>query len=142
MQIVDNILRKLRSVNGLETVFHESGYGANLRIDRNPTPAAVLYMLQSYNVNLKGNSKKDSVELEVFIFDRCNLAAKGEEVQAKLDALTPFVNQFIALLANDKTLVLDGDTIEVVMAYGKFDTNVCGWSLQLKLSERQGSCIF
>ena len=142
MQIVDNILRKLRSVNGLETVFHESGYGANLRIDRNPTPAAVLYMLQSYNVNLKGNSKKDSVDLEVFIFDRCDLAAKGEVVQEKLDTLQPFVNQFIALLANDKTLVLDGDTIEVQMAYGRFDCNVVGWSLQLKLTERQGSCIF
>ncbi len=141
MQIVDNILHKLNSIDGLETVFYESGWGTNLRIDRKPTPAAVLYMLQTYNVSLNGNTKKDSVELEVFIFDRVDLAAKGEVIQEKLDDLQPFVNQFIALLANDKSLVLDGDTVEASMAYGQFDAHVCGWSLQLKLTERQGICI-
>lgn len=141
MQIVNNILHKLNSIEGLETVLYESGFGTNLRIDRKPTPAAVLYMLQTYSVSLNGNTKKDSVDLEVFIFDRCDLAAKGEVVQEKLDTLQPFVNQFIALLANDKSLLLDGNTVTASMAYGQFDAHVCGWSLQLKLTERQGICI-
>lgn len=141
MQIVDNILRKLRSVNGLETVFYESGFGTNLRIDRKPTPAAVLYLIQGFEIGLNGGIRKDNVDLEVFFFDRIDLSAKGEAVQTKMDELLPLVNGFVSLLVSDKTLVLDGDTIKVQAAYGKFDTNVCGWSLQLKLTEKQGHCI-
>ncbi len=141
MQIVDNILSKLNSIDGLETVFYESGFGTNLRIDRKPTPAAVLYLIQGFEIGLNGGIRKDNVDLEVFFFDRIDLSAKGEAVQAKMDELLPLVNGFVSLLASDKTLVLDGDTIKVQAAYGKFDTNVCGWSLQLKLTEKQGHCI-
>ena len=141
MQIVDNIILKLNSIDGLNTVFYESGYGTNLRIDRKPTPAAVLYLIQGFEIGLKGGTRKDNVELEVFIFDRVDLAAKGEKVQEKLDSLMPLVNEFITLLASDKNLVMDGDKVEVQMAYGQFGTNVAGWSLQLKLYERQGRCI-
>lgn len=141
MQIVDNILSKLNSIDGLETVFYESGFGTNLRIDRKPTPAAVLYLIQGFEIGLNGGIRKDNVDLEVFFFDRIDLSAKGEVVQAKLDALLPLVNEFVSLLASDKTLVLDGDTVSVQAAYGQFDTHVCGWSLQLKLTEKQGHCI-
>lgn len=141
MQIVDNILSKLNSIDGLETVFYESGWGTNLRIDRKPTPAAVLYLIQGFEIGLKGGIRKDNVDLEVFFFDRIDLSAKGEAVQAKMDELLPLVNGFVSLLVSDKTLVLDGDTIKVQAAYGQFDTHVCGWSLQLKLTEKQGHCI-
>ena len=141
MQIVDNILNKLNSIDGLQTVFYESGYGTNLRIDRKPTPAAVLYLIQGFEIGLNGGVRKDNVDLEVFFFDRIDLSAKGEVVQAKLDELLPVVNEFVSLLVSDRTLVLDGDTIKVQAAYGKFDTNVCGWSLQLKVYEKQGHCI-
>lgn len=141
MQIVDNILSKLNSIDGLETVFYESGFGTNLRIDRKPTPAAVLYLIQGFEIGLNGGIRKDNVDLEVFFFDRIDLAAKGEAVQSKMDELLPLVNGFVSLLVSDKTLVLDGDTIKVQAAYGQFDTHVCGWSLQLKLAEKQGHCI-
>ena len=141
MQIVDNILSKLNSIDGLETVFYESGFGTNLLIDRKPTPAAVLYLIQGFEIGLNGGIRKDNVDLEVFFFDRIDLSAKGEAVQTKMDELLPLVNGFVSLLVSDKTLVLDGDTIKVQAAYGQFDTHVCGWSLQLKLTEKQGHCI-
>ena len=141
MQIVDNILSKLNSIESLLTVFYESGFGTNLRIDRKPTPAAVLYLIQGFEIGLNGGIRKDNVDLEVFFFDRIDLSAKGEAVQAKMDELLPLVNGFVSLLVSDKTLVLDGDTIKVQAAYGQFDTHVCGWSLQLKLAEKQGHCI-
>lgn len=141
MQIVDNILSKLNSIDGLETVFYESGFGTNLRIDRKPTPAAVLYLIQGFEIGLNGGIRKDNVDLEVFFFDRIDLSAKGEAVQAKMDELLPLVNGFVSLIVSDRTLVLDGDTVKVQAAYGQFDTHVCGWSLQLKLAEKQGHCI-
>lgn len=141
MQIVNNILHKLNSINGLETVLYESGFGTNLRIDRKPTPAAVLYLIQGFEIGLNGGIRKDNVDLEVFFFDRIDLSAKGEVVQAKMDELLPLVNSFVSLLVSDKTLVLNGDTIKAQAAYGQFDTHVCGWSLQLKVYEKQGHCI-
>lgn len=141
MQLTNKILNILNSITGIKTVLYESGYGTNLRLDRRETPAAILYMLQEYTIDLAKGIKREIVDVEVFICDRCDLAAKGEVVQQKLDTLQPYVNQFVALLTSEKTLLLDGDSINVQMAYGKFDTNVCGYSLQFKVSERQGGCI-
>ena len=141
MQLTNKILNILNSITGIKTVLYESGYGTNLRLDRRETPAAILYMLQEYTIDLAKGIKREIVDVEVFICDRCDLAAKGEVVQQKLDTLLPYVNQFVALLTSEKTLLLDGDSINVQMAYGKFDTNVCGYSLQFKVTERQGGCI-
>ena len=141
MQLTNKILNILNSITGIKTVLYESGYGTNLRLDRRETPAAILYMLQEYTIDLAKGVKREIVDVEVFICDRCDLAAKGEVVQQKLDTLQPYVNQFVALLTSEKTLLLDGDSINVQMAFGKFDTNVCGYSLQFKASERQGGCI-
>lgn len=141
MQLTNKILNILNSITGIKTVLYESGYGTNLRLDRRETPAAILYMLQEYTIDLARGVKREIVDVEVFVCDRCDLAAKGEVVQQKLDTLLPYVNQFVALLTSEKTLLLDGDSISVQMAYGKFDTNVCGYSLQFKVSERQASCI-
>ena len=141
MQLTNKILNILNSITGIKTVLYESGAGTNLRLDRRETPAAILYMLQEYTIDLAKGIKREIVDVEVFVCDRCDLAAKGEVVQQKLDTLLPYVNQFVALLTSEKTLLLDGDNISVQMAYGKFDTNVCGYSLQFKVSERQGTCI-
>ena len=141
MQLTNKILNILNSITGIKTVLYESGYGTNLRLDRRETPAAILYMLQEYTIDLAKGVKREIVDVEVFVCDRCDLAAKGEVVQQKLDTLLPYVNQFVALLTSEKTLLLDGDSISVQMAYGKFDTNVCGYSLQFKVSERQATCF-
>ena len=141
MQLTNKILNILNSITGIKTVLYESGYGTNLRLDRRETPAAILYMLQEYTIDLAKGIKREIVDVEVFICDRCDLSAKGEVVQQKLDTLLPYVNQFVALLTSEKTLLLDGDSINVQMAYGKFDCQTCGYSLQFKISERQGGCI-
>lgn len=141
MQLTNKILNILNSITGIKTVLYESGAGTNLRLDRRETPAAILYMLQEYTIDLAKGVKREIVDVEVFVCDRCDLAAKGEVVQQKLDTLLPYVNQFVALLTSEKTLLLDGDSINVQMAFGKFDANVCGYSLQFKASERQGTCI-
>lgn len=141
MLIVDKILNLLRSVDGIETVLYESGFGTNVRLDRKPTPSAILYLLQQYTVDLVKGVKREILDVEVFVCDRADLAAKGEVVQQKLDTIKPLVDQFIALLVGERTLLLDGDSIDVTMAYGKFDANVVGYSLQFKVSERQATCF-
>ena len=141
MQITDKVLNILQSISGIKTVIHDNAFSTNVRLDRRLTPAAILFMLQEFTVNIKSGLRRDSVELEVLICDRVDLAAKGEVVDNTLNNLLPIVNDFIALVLDEKSWVVEGDTINIKVAYGKFDTNVCGYSIELKLTEKQGHCL-
>ncbi len=141
MQIIDKILNILHSISGIETVMHDTSFSANVRLDRQNTPAAILYMLNEFSVDITKGIRRESADIEIFFCDRVDLAAKGEVVQQKLDTLLPYVNQFIASVLNEKTLMVENETVNVKCAIGRFDCNVCGWSLEMKIAERQGGCI-
>lgn len=128
-------------MDGIETVLYESGFGSNIRLDRRPTPAAIVYLLRSFDIDLSNGLRKDRVDIEVFFCTRCDFAAKGEVVKADMESLEPLVDEFVSRVLSDKELELDGDKISVTTAYGSFDCNVCGWSLQMKVGEKQGRCI-
>ena len=141
MQITDKILNILRSINGIKTVIHDTSFSTNVRLDRRETIAAIVFMLQEFNVSVKNGIKKESEEIEIFLCDRCDLAAKGEVVEGVLDGIKPVLNEFLTLVLNERSWVVDGDEINVKMSYGRFDCNVVGYSVELKLTERQGGCI-
>lgn len=141
MQIIDKILNILHSISGIETVMHDTSFSANVRLDRQSTPASILYMLNEFSVDTTKGIRRESVDLEIFFCDRVDLAAKGEVVQQKLDTLLPYVNQFISLVLNEKTLIVENETVNVKCAIGRFDCNVCGWSLEMKVAERQATCF-
>ena len=141
MQIIDKILNILHSISGIETVMHDTSFSANVRLDRQNTPASILYMLNEFSVDTIKGIRRESAEIEIFFCDRVDLAAKGEVVQQKLDTLLPYVNQFIASVLNEKTLIVENETVNVKCAIGRFDCNVCGWSLEMKIAERQASCF-
>ena len=141
MQITDKILNILHSINGIKTVIHDTPFSTNVRLDRRETIAAILFMLQEFSIDVKSGTRKDSVSLEVFICDRCDLSAKGEIIEGVLDGIRPVVNEFLMLVLNEKSWVVGGDAINVKMSYGKFDCNVVGYSIELNLTERQGHCI-
>ena len=125
----------------IRTVIYSDDYDTNVRIDRKPTPAALLYTLEGFEIGTKDGIRKDSVEVEVFFFDRCTFAAKGETTKTVMERVEPVVGEFVARVMSERSWVVDGDKIEVTAAVGKFDANVAGWSVQLKLTERQGRCL-
>lgn len=141
MLLINKILNILRSINGIKTVIHDSSYSTNVRLDRKETIAAIVFMLQEFNVSVKNGVKRESEEIEIFLCDRCDLAAKGEVVEGVLDGIKPVLNEFLTLVLNERSWVVDGDEINVKMSYGRFDCNVVGYSVELKLTERQGTCI-
>lgn len=124
----------------LRTVLYESGFGANLRLDRKPTPAAILYMAEGFKVDVKSGRRKDSVDVEVFFCERCDLSAKGEAVKAVMDGVEPVVDEFVARVMAEKSWEV-ADDISVTTAYGRFDASVVGFSVQLTLTDRRGQCM-
>ena len=141
MQITYKILNILRSINGIKTVIHDTSFSTNVRLDRRETIAAIVFMLQEFNVSVKNGVKRESEEIEIFLCDRCDLAAKGEVVEGGLDGIKPVLNEFLTLVLNERSWVVDGDEINVKMSYGRFDCNVVGYSVELKLTERQATCF-
>lgn len=141
MQIIDKILNILHSISGIETVIYDTPFSTNVRLDRRETIAAILFMVQEFSIDITKGIRRESADIEIFFCDRVDLAAKGEIVQQKLDTLLPYVNQFIASVLNEKTLIVESETVNVKCAIGRFDCNVCGWSLEMKVAEKQGHCI-
>ena len=144
MTTTDKILDILNSMTTgsyalLNTVLYESGFGANVRLDRLPDPAAILYMLQSWTLDTSTKLKHPEVDCEIFFCKRCELASKGEKIKEVIDTVEPIVDEFISLLLSDKSIIVN--EIKAQTAYGRFDCNVCGYSLQFTVKDKQGVCL-
>ena len=139
MQTIDTILQLLRDDSRIGTVLYESPYSANLRIDRLPSPYAILYLVQSMDVDVRGSRYFKTLDIELFICKPTDLSAKGEDVQAACDDLMPIVETFISNLYDSR--LFDFDSVKIRQAVGKFDKNVSGLSLELTLKERQPTCF-
>lgn len=139
MQTIDTILQLLRDDSRTGTVLYESPYSANLRIDRLPSPYAILYLVQSMDVDVRGSRYFKTLDIELFICKPTDLSAKGEDVQAACDDLMPIAETFISNLYDSR--LFDFDSVKIRQATGKFDKNVSGLSLELTLKERQPTCF-
>lgn len=141
MKIVTKVRDILNSMNSVKTVLYDSGFSANVRVDRNtPLPAALMYLLNSYEIDISKGLKKESASVQVFFFKDCPLDAKGEDKDTILSALEPVVDEFITLLTNSE-LKIDTDSVRIKSTYGSFDKFVIGYSVELELSVKQGTCI-
>lgn len=139
MQTIDTILQLLRDDSRIGTVLYESPYSANLRIDRLPSPYAILYLVQSMDVDVRGSRYFKTLDIELFICKPTDLSAKGEDVQAACDDLMPIVETFISNLYDSR--LFDFDSVKIRQAFGRFDKNVSGIALEITLKERQPTCF-
>lgn len=139
MQTIDTILQLLRDDSRIGTVLYESPYSANLRIDRLPSPYAILYLVQSMDVDVRGSRYFKTLDIELFICKPTDLSAKGEDVQAACDDLMPIVETFISNLYDSR--LFDFDSVKIRQAVGKYDKNVSGLALEMTLKERQPTCF-
>lgn len=141
MILIDKILNHLNNVSGISTVMYDSGFSANVRIDRTEMPGALFYLLNSYDIELSGDSKKESADVQVFFFNTCPFDCKGEQKDEILSTIEPLALQFIQLVRSDKTINITTDKIRLESTYGKFDKFVIGYTVSLSIEERQSSCI-
>lgn len=144
MQITDKILEILNGMASgsspmLKTVMYESAFGSNVRLDRKETPAAILYLIEGFKVDVDRAFKHKIVDAEVFFCSRVDLNAKGEVIKGVMDSIEPLVDEFISQLLDEKSWNVSN--IKAQSAYGKFDCNVAGFSLSFTVEDRQGTCV-
>ena len=142
MEIVNKVKNILNSMTGLKTVLYQSGFSANVTLDRKETPAAVLYLLTDFDIDIQHGTSKESAELEIFFCDRTRFDITGDQKDAIINNCTDLAKEFISKLLAEKTLYINQDSIHCKCSYGKFDTFVAGVSIELRIEEKQGSCLY
>lgn len=145
MEITEKILEILGTLTlgsepMLQTVLYESGFGANVRMDRKPDPAAICYILKGFEIDPSSGMRHDKVDVEILFARRCDLNAKGEKIKETLDTIESVVDEFVSLVLDEHSWIVDGK-FKVQTAYAVFDCNMVGYSLQFSLVERQGRCL-
>lgn len=141
MTLVNKIKSILESISGVKTVIYDSGFSANQRIDRKPTPAALLYLLTDWSIDVSKGTAKEAAEAEVFFFDASKLDATGEQKDITVNEMETLALEFIAKVMSEKSISVKDDTIRMRSTYGKFDKFCVGVSVHIKLEEKQGTCI-
>lgn len=142
--ILNSMLPPETPIEGTEyvkTVFYSSSWDANLRIDRNPSPIALLFLLSDWSINIASGTKKESAQLQVFFADRAKFDSTGEQKDVIVKRMETLATEFISRVLADKSIRIVDDDVKMRSSYGQFDAFVVGVSVTLRLEERQGSCI-
>lgn len=139
MNTIDTILQLLRDDSRIGTVLYESPYSANLKIDRLKSPYAIMYLVQSADIDIQGFRYFKTLDLEIFFCKPSDLSADGMKTQAVCDEMEPIVEDFITNLVN--TRLFEFENVKLRTAVGKFDKHVTGLALELTIKEKQPYCF-
>lgn len=142
MVLVQKVLDILNSIEDIETVIYDSGFSANVRVDRKPAPYAIFYLLSDWNIDLsKGTAVKEIANIQIFFADTANFDAKGEDKDVIVNRMEGLARDFIRRLLEDRSIKILDDTIKVQSTYGKFDKFLVGTTLNIKIEERKAQCL-
>lgn len=139
MTTIDTILQLLSEDSEIKTVLYESPYSANLKIDRRPSPYAIVYLVQSMDVDVRGNRFFRSLSVEVFFCEPTDLSADGYRVQSVCDNMVLRAEDFLHRLKD--TRLFEFENVTFRQAVGRFDKNVSGIVCELELKEKQPVCF-
>ena len=140
--LINKVLDILDNIESIQTVLFDNGHSSNVRIDRKPTPAALLYTLPDWNLDISHGTTKESADIQVFFFDRTGLDVKAEDKLDIFENMGEIAREFIYRLLNDNTVRVLDDTVKITATYGEFDSFVCGCTVNLTIEEKQGECLY
>lgn len=141
MTLVNKIRAILGSIDDINTVMYDSGWSANVRIDRNHAPYALLYLLSDWTLDISKGVAKEGADIQVFFFDKANIDAKGEEKDLIVTQMELIAREFIRRVLADNTILVAEDTIKLRSSWGQFDKFCVGVSVTMKIEDKQGGCI-
>lgn len=144
--IKDIILDTLGEMSEIQTVIYENAFSANVILDRRPTPAAIVYTITDYTLDISKGLLRESAEASIFFCDimpKVNSFSADTEpiIENMLELAKTFLRALIEKL-KENGLELDNATVDLKSTWGKFDKTVCGVSVSgLRIKNRQGKCL-
>lgn len=140
--LINKVLDILNEMTGIQTVIYDNGHSANVRIDRNPTPAALLYTLPDWTLDISHGTAKERADIQVFFFERVLFDSKAEDKLSVFENTNLLAREFVSILLSDSTVKVLDDEIKVTACYGEFDAMVAGCTINLTLEMKQGECLY
>lgn len=140
--LTNKVLAILNDIAGIQTVMFDNSHSTNVHIDRKPTPAALLYTLPDWNLDISHGTAKESADIQVFFFDRTGFDVKAEDKLDIFENMGETAREFIYRLLNDNTVRVLDNTVKITATYGEFDSFVCGCTVNLTIEEKQGECLY
>lgn len=140
--LLNKVLDILDNIESIQTVLFDNGNSADVRIDRKPTPAALLYTLPAWNLDISGGVSRENADIQVFFFERAKFDSKSEEKLDIFENTGDMAREFIYKLLNDSSIRVIDDSVKINAVYGEFDAFVCGCTVNITIEEKQPSCIW
>ena len=107
MVLVQKVLDILNSIEDIQTVIYDSGFSANVRIDRKPMPMALFYLLNDWSIDLsKSTAIKEAANIQIFFADTANFDAKGEDKDLIVMRMELIAREFIRRILEDRSIVV------------------------------------
>lgn len=125
----------------IQTIMYDSSWSANVRVDRKPSPIALVYLLSDWTLNTNSLAYKESANIQIFFADRANFDSKGEDKDVIIQRMEALAKEFLSLVISDRDIKLLDDSVKVQSSFGRFDSFMVGVTLNLKIEERQAQCL-
>lgn len=139
--LIKKVLDILNNIESIQTVMYDNGSSSNVRIDRNSTPAALLYTLPDWKLDISHGNAIESAEIQVFFFERVNFDSKAEDKLTVFENMNSLAREFIRELLADSEIKVLNDEVKITSVFGQFDSFVAGCNVNLTLEEKQPSCL-
>lgn len=114
---------------------------ANVHLSNLKTPTAVIYAITDRSIDLSTGVVREKANIHVFFVTRNPaISADGMKSEQFVDDMAELGTQFLSRLMSDNTISIS-DSIQMQSVFNMGDTNAAGVSLQLDVTEIQGTCM-
>lgn len=139
--LISKVLDILNNMDGIQTVMFDNGNSANVRIDRKPTPAALLYTLPDWTLDISRGTAKEKADIQVFFFERADFDSKAEDKLEIFENTNSLARDFIRELLSDGEIRVLDDEVKINSVFGQFDAFVAGCTVNITIEEKQPACL-
>lgn len=116
---------------------------SNLVLDKKMEDiTAVLFQITDFTITTNRLTVKEEADINItFLQKETKLDAQATEQDTMVDNTKDVAIDFIKRVMDDSTLKILDDTIQFRSVYLRSDSNRTGVNVQLRITEKQGSCL-
>lgn len=115
---------------------------ANVTLDRGkPSPVAVVFVVTDIDLDVNGLMRERAEVNVSMLVSQKPIDKNHEDVDDTImETSKELCVDFVSRILQDKTLMIDDDTVHLKAVFDRSDSNRSGYNLTMTLVERQGEC--
>lgn len=131
-----NILEKM----GLPVVYQRQGM-ANVVLDTENYPTAVLYAISDWTLDLKRGYNCEEANILLFLLDRSKLAEDGDYYDQIILKMKQLALLFCDYVVQSSEIGFAEEQVRIKSIFDKFDNTMGGVMIDAKIKELRGKCL-